>query len=74
MGRRFFGAGFLTLCFVGMGQVKSARNDQGLCRASFVIAREEDDVPAHARAVRALIHEGRGVAERSEGKEEKEEA
>jgi hypothetical protein len=53
----FFGAGFLTLWFVGMGQVKPARNDQGLCRASFVIAREEDDVPAHAQAVRALKYD-----------------
>ena len=63
-------AGFLTLLFAGMGQVKPARNDQGLLGAIVVIAREEDDVPAHARAVRALIHGGRGVAQRSEGNEE----
>jgi hypothetical protein len=40
-----------------MGQVKPARNDQGPLRASFVIAREEDDVPSHARAVRALKYD-----------------
>ncbi len=57
-----------------MAQVKPARNDQVLLGVIFVIAREEDDVPAHARAVRALMHEGRGVTQRSEGKEEKEEA
>jgi len=65
----FFGAGFLTLLFAGMGQVKPARNDQGLLGAIFVIIREEDRVPDHAQAAPALKYERRSAAERSKGKE-----
>ena len=45
---------------------------QDFLGAIFVIAGEEDDVPAQARAVGPFKYEGRRAAERSEGKEEKE--
>jgi hypothetical protein len=57
----------------GMGSPRDPKPQSQTPLGCAVIAGEEDDVTAHARSVHALKYEGRSAAERSDGKEEREE-